>query len=157
MNKQKMLMALPVLAVFTLLTTSLVVAGAYSIRADGGDIFWIGSHTDLSNEYAKLNAYVSPGSSGTGQGTIILRAETSSGERLNLNVKLSDAEVLVDSANLLRVNSNAYYYERVGGLTQKVEGQVFYEYNKNTQKARVIGYDGMIFKVADMDATLYVR
>lgn len=149
--KNRLLMSAPLMTVL-LVTSVLAMSGAFSLRGAGGDINYIGSDNSFSFEKVSFSAYVSPGSTGTGQGSIILRAVTTDGENIQLGVSMKNAIVELDNANTLKVTSDGYYYQRVktwNGFwtTEKVEGKVTYTYNKNTGLTTVLGHSGLNFKV----------
>lgn len=153
--KSRLMYSAPLMALLLVSVVSAVAIGSYSLRGSNGDIEYINGVTDFKYERAKFSAYVSPGSRGTGQGSVILQAKTNDGERLRLGVKLTNANVLRDD-NILKVESDGYYYQRYRSWngfwrTQKVEGTVTYTFNKNTGETVVVGTNGLNFKVSGLN------
>lgn len=140
----------------SVLALSLVAAAGFStsIRGSGGDIIQINGVAVDSGEKVSFSAYVSEGSARAGQGSVIL-----SGSGESIRVKLTDAVILTNNANVLKVESVGYYYERTKNFfgfytLQKVEGKVLYTLNKNTLQTDIVGSNGLNFKVNDVETRI---
>lgn len=153
--KNRLLMSAPLMTVLLISSALALSAGAYSLRGSNGDIVQINGISDFVYESASFSAYLSPGSAGTGQGSVILQARTTDRETIRMGVKLINPVVEIDNANTLKVSNDGYFYQRVktwNGFwtTEKVEGKVTYILNKKTGLTTVVGTNGLNFKVTDL-------
>lgn len=148
--------AFSALAVLTLLSLSLVMAGStYSIRAEDGFLNRLNGETSFSDANVRFSGYIPLDNAVRGQGTVTIRATTTSGERESLYLSFDNSVVDLDTGSTLRVTSDASYYDR--STRQRVEGKLTYQLNKNTNTLVLIGHSGLDLRVNDMRATVLVR
>lgn len=138
--------------VFALLMTTTLVF-ALSLRAEGGTINYIGSDTNLVSQTVKFSAW-NRGS--VGEGGLEIRAKTTTGQRVVLNLRLTQSSIIQDDANRLYTDNTARgTYWKTGSGRQIINlGTVRYDYNKNTGTVNVAGEGDINFRVTGMQITL---
>jgi len=139
---KKILMILPLLV----LLTASVLALAFSLRADGGIVNYIGSDVNLVASKVDFSAY---SKLEQGQGSLGIIARTASGDRVVLNLKLWQTNIIERNNNRLYVNNRGmgyYWKQEVTGQPKYVYlDSVRYDYNINSDTLNIAG-EGHIYK-----------